>query len=192
MQICEEYLQRHSIGVPLFRHLSLGYLFFRQPSDLGFKWMVLSIIWRDPDHRPGRYIFRFSQPLHDSHSFEMDSLQPDAHVNWDDYEDYLCNWAARRKKEYVICNRKEVVLTAWEMFCYSHDRYLSKHYHHLSSLIYGSLNFASPIEARYSKYQDFMAYVDLSNNPFRAWRENIHLYSRHYCHWLADLIKSND
>lgn len=191
MQICEEYLKRHSItGVSLFKHISLGYLFLREPSEFGFKWTVLSIFWKEPDHRPGHYLMRFSCPIHDSRSLEMHTMRDDSRVSWDTYEDFLSNWSLKCDKNHVIKTRHEVTLAAWEMFVYSHDSFFAKNYRNLSGLLFGSLDFTSSVKDRIASYEAFLACVDTKSNPFKAWKQTVNIYTKNYCYWLADVIQN--
>ena len=195
MQIVEEYFKRHSLtGVPLLKHSKLGYVFLREPKDFGFEWTVVSIFWRPHDYHPGNYLIRFSRPVHDSYSIEfpvpMELLRPDIKVNWDSYEEFLYDWCRTCDKKHVIHRRKEVILVAWEMFVYSYDSYLDCNYRNLSGLLFDSLNFSSSVDSRFASYQNFMAYVDYKNNPFKHWKQLVNAYAKHYCYWLSELVQN--
>jgi len=189
MQIYEEYLKRHSIGVSPVKHVSLGYLFFRESSDIGFQWTVLSIFWNEPDRSPGNYSIRFSTPIHDSRSAEMDLLRLDKRLSWDEYEEFFYDWALNCNKNKIISGQKQITLTAWEMFVFSHDTYFARTYKNMSDLFFESLDFNLSVENRFSSYQKIIKSFDEKLNPFKSWKSEINSYSKHYCHWLVDLIQ---
>jgi hypothetical protein len=112
MQIYEEYFKRHSIRMPLVKHVSLGYLFFRKPSDTGFYWEVVSIYWNEPSTHPGYYTIRRSAPMHDSRSFEMDLVEVDRKLAWDSYEEFFYNWSHKCDKNNVVSGNRQVILNA--------------------------------------------------------------------------------
>jgi hypothetical protein len=121
----------------------------------------------------------------------MTYLRDDAKVSWDGYEDFLHKWSLSCNKDYVIKTKKEVALTAWEMFVYSHDSYFAKNHRDLSGLLFESLDFTSSVDARFASYQTFISCVDVHSNPFKSFRQTTNIYVRNYCYWLPDVIQAN-
>ncbi|RDJ35231.1 MAG: hypothetical protein DWQ19_10475 [Crenarchaeota archaeon] len=189
MQIFEEYLQRHSItGVPLLRHTKSGYLFLRENKP---KWKVLSIFWKEPTYRPGYYVVNVCTPRHNSNAFDMEPILPEVKLGWDDYEEFLLNWATEYKDGAVVADKLEVLLMSWEMFVFSHDAMLARSYPSLIGSIYETLDFTQPKTDRFQSYNNLAKQLDPGGGPFPTWFRSFEMYNKHYCYWLSELVKAN-
>jgi hypothetical protein len=191
MQIYEEYLQRHDIGMSLVKYVSVGYLFLKKPTDIGFNWEIVRFNWKEKDRSPGRYYFNVYTPVHDGNLIEDNLVSPEIELNWDAYEDFLYDWTYQQKKSTVISGHKEMVLAAWEIFIFCHDTYFARNFDYIEPLLFESLNFNSSVETRFSSYQKTMKSVSGHYSFFKQWNSLLNIYSKNYCHWLVELIKKN-
>jgi len=191
MNLCQEYLDRHSIKLPVVHLTSSGYVFLKTKNPKNrINWSVVSLAYHDGRYHPGTYSVNWSKPVHNgscSRGRPLDNYDQ-RRLEWDEYEDYFLNWTKDFKTSRVISDKKEIVIVAWEMFVYSNDTALSNYAHRED--FFNSLDNDLSIEERFEACENVIeSMVDdpHSGNLRRNWEREMMLYVREYSHWLAEL-----
>lgn len=196
MRITDEYLDRHSISnFNYVKYLSWGSLFVNIPTNSGCPWVLFSIEWINS--RYGSSVGYFSiealspQRLRDGIVFdcvENSSIFPGTiFLHWDEYEDYIRSLANKLPSGGVVGTRKEVVLSAWEMFLYSADKHLAKLKIH--DVLYRSIDLDLSLDERYLGFQDSIVVLsEYDKELFTVWKSSVARYVYGYSYWLADLV----
>lgn len=191
MQLVEEYLNRHNLNnVPLMKHIvDVGYVFSRKETSSNITWTVLQINYVEQEAHPGYYQITITKPRHNGFTEGvMFEKSENIRIEWGDYEAWMLNWMNKNKKTIVPETNNSAVLTAWEMFVYSCDSWMSLHSRNED--LFQSLNYEASPDAR-------MAALTRSLNVFKdkklnsAWREHVRTYTNNYCGWMAESAGKN-
>ena len=188
MHLSKEYCQRHSINVPLVKYTQKdGTIFLRDDSNLGVEWFVLSFSFRDNPHHPGTYKISNRIPIHNGYSKKLLFEVIDENVlEWDEYEDYILDFAKDIKTSRVVTDQTEIVLAAWEMFVYCHDRSLSK----FADILFPSFDAELSAADRYAAYQLASNYFFENKFDFYiSWKRDMISYIKSYSYWLAEIVQ---
>jgi len=197
MHLSEEYLKRHSIGVPIVKHMHIGYFLNRYAYENGFQWALQSIAWNEPTTHPGFYHVRQLRPLYNrgktgSVNFleSMELIHPDVKLSWDKYEDYFLERAASEDFQNIVATEQQIVLAAWEMYVYINDAFFAKFCKEYMGMLYDTLNFKSSIDQRFENYNKFMKFME-PKISLRQWKSDLSTVTKNYCYWFVDLIAQN-
>jgi hypothetical protein len=190
MLLCEEYLKRHKIKIPLVQYRKNGCLFIRESSD----WLALLVHWDGylDERHPGRFLIRFVRPNHNGISAAAFRLAvPECTFYWDEYEDFILALSEKLPKVQIVYSKKIVVLTAWEMFLYCCDGCLSETMN--LDKLYAVIDIDRSLEERYSSFLIAISEVQqYCNEAYRFWQQHIGPCVRNYSYWLADLVRKNN
>ena len=188
MHLGKEYCQRHSINVPLVKHTQKdGTIFLRDDSNLGVEWLILSFSFRGNPYHPGTYKFLNIRPIHNGYSEKLlfEIIDEDI-LEWDEYEDYILDFSKTTKTSKVVTDRTEIVLAAWEMFVYCHDRSLSQ----FADILFPSFDTELSATDRYAAYQLASNYFFENKFDFyKSWKRDMISYIKSYSHWLAEIVQ---
>jgi hypothetical protein len=122
MFICEEYVQRHKIKMPIIKRISFGSLFFKTDNSM---WKMLTITWKEPHNHPGYYNIRILNPIHDGGTRgRCTDLITEDEIYVDEYEEFVLDFLKTVKK--VPTTRKEACNAAWEFSLYIFDTEIAK------------------------------------------------------------------
>lgn len=187
MQIYQEYMQRHSLDVPVVKHISSGTVFFKE-SDRK-QWHILHLDWQPAGIHPGFYKCNVIVPNHDhgesSRPFHIHGLE----LHFDEYESHFAK--LRHKKAFFAANETEVYLAAWQMFCYLCDSLMSRFAAY--DCFYKSLDPKVDSEDRYKNLNETLALIEQhygSGSPcMNVWRNQLlRKYINDYAYDLAKTL----
>lgn len=203
MFLCEEYLSRHKIKVPLIKYVDSGTLFINYGRKIAFdcqecggqhesNWLTFSIDWREGSYHPGSYLVRWEIPSKSNYLGQpmMHTIQK-VTLQWDEYEDYLLDWIIDVDKKEVVLGNKRVVLTAWEMFLYSNDRSIAERVHY--DRIFSSIDLGLSIDRRYDCFRDALTYISKYHRDlFKTWRYGmLDECVSDYAYWLGEVVEKH-
>ncbi len=199
MILQEEYLRRHSIVVPEVHHTVNGGSLILRPDEantvLSLRWVVVNVEWRFNSHHPGNYTLKVLTPVHNS------GRGPDLFtsipgypswltLNYDEFEQFFVLFAGSLGKIKAVTDYREASLLGWEMFCYTHDSYLSQRTSSVFHEVFAtSIDFDLPLESRYYAYREAVDLLMVQDSTaFDLYESSIHSYTQRSLSWLARLI----
>lgn len=199
MQLCEEYLRRHSLDFPFVRYNKRGCLFLSNPSPT-VRWAIVYINWCRGSSHPGTYQIRLLRPIHNGY-VENEFFEPfldgrgnpvlDWEGHWDEYQDYILLLASCLSGRPIVC-RQEVALSAWEMFLMSHDGWLSSHIH--ADRIFPIIDSDLRIDERHAHLTNTLKHLALEHEEvYKYWSKKVAALTSSYSYWLGEIMtrKSN-
>jgi hypothetical protein len=190
----EEYLARHGISdVAVIHHVAHGTVFIAQDEPIR-KWTVLSMKWVDNPLHPGEYHFCFFTPIHNGWKggplFEkLDELI----LQYDEYEDFIFEWASSRSKYSNTCRAIEgewpAILSAWEMFLGMFDSwFVEQAPGSLKRLLFDSVDPDEDASQRMTSYQEsLLILTEHHPHVLKRFKFEVLQHAYNYCDWLARL-----
>lgn len=188
MKLFEEYLSRHNIiDIPLVHHCNHAFLLLKNDKS----WSLLSIDWLPHDRHPGHYVIKIQKPVYDGYLIgKLFTTAVYAEVKWNEYENYLLNQCSFFSGLKPIAS-KNAVISAWEIFVYTHDSWFSKQNYQIKDKLFKSLDNELSFEERYSAYQDAAMLIS-THQPaiMHSWKYELLLKLQNQAMWLEALINS--
>ena len=184
MLLCEEYLKRHAIAVPMMQHVrGLGSVFFKE-QDV---WCVKQFEWQPPDTHPGSYNVTTSRSVHNGlergRYFEKIAEEQ---IQWDEYEHYLLDWISVPRC--IPSLDKAITIAQWEILLRCCDNSLIRHVNY--EKLFLSIDFDLPMETRYQYIQQCVDYFAHNHREIhRLWAGDLQFYREHYASWLAEMAQ---
>lgn len=187
MFLCEEYLLRHGIEVPLIRHVKRGSLFLKTNEKADY-WRVLTINWEKVPNHPSIYRIKMLRPIYDGYlNKELFECVSYWEGHWEEYENYLLSLAKSLDNHTPIVGRRNTTMAAWEMFLFCHDGWVAEYLDY--DLIYSTIDLDLNADARHQNLQEVSAYLASSHKHFfNVWKEHLLSYLENYCNWLGSLV----
>lgn len=201
MKLYEEFLNRINVSVPVIEHNSEWAFVFRTYGN-GWRtpFVLMTVQWTQVDNRLGSYLITYHKAVHDGflqrRYFEKYN---DKRVAWDEYDDYFKFWEVRK---YIKPGLKEslspiygdnpMLFSAWEMFVYTHDEWVSKQPPEFRVYVEGVIDDCRTDNERIKSYQNALLYLTTREpNVLRVWKSEIMGRLRNYGHWLGRLLVSD-
>lgn len=195
MLLQEEYYKRHGIAIPMIRYERYVNVVLRNSE---YQWLVFSGSYQENKNHPGHYNFYYLKPKHNGYSENLfENLANYDKCYWDRYEYLILTWlnGLSTPKHYgfkAIVDSKELLLVAWEIFLYTHDRWIANNTMTLGSKFYDlveeSTNPAVELTTRIFAYQKALSRIEESATASNSFKNNIACYTKNYSFWLANLI----
>jgi hypothetical protein len=175
MTICEEYLRRHGLKIPLVKRIQGGDLFFQTRS---MEWSVLTISWQHQSNHPGFYTIRNLLPLKEGWKNQIYFVPTSEYqVHADEYEEFILNWSERVTK--VAVGEEECISAAWEIALHIFDVALIKE----SAAIFDiDLSDAQLIDRFIGRIPGFSGF----------WRQDILRFIDQRLDWLGELTRARN
>jgi len=196
MNLCQEYLERHSIELPVVQHSGNGYVFLKSKNKKGrINWSVVTISFQDGKYHPGTYLVNWSKPMHNGYGSRnrvFDSYEQ-RQLEWDEYEGFFLDWTKSLKNSRVVEDHKEILVVAWEMFVYANDQNLLSYAHRED--FFNSIDDELSLDERYEACESMIEVMMEDphvGNTRRCWDREIMVYVRGYSHWLAELSNAQN
>jgi hypothetical protein len=194
MRLHEEYLNRHKIhDIPIVNHCTEGAVILQtiDPELWQNRWVLVTIKWVEHPQHPGSYNIEFCVPVHNGESKgKLFSRLPTAEKEWDEYEEFILDWASNLKGVKPVVGHRQIVLAAWEMFVYCYDGWFRQQGSELKELLFKSLDEDFSIDARYVGYQQVLMHLS-SHHPsvLKAWKYEVLSQVQCYADWLVKLLE---
>lgn len=194
MKLFEEYLSRHGLNdIPIVQHYGSYHLGGALLSKSVDSWILITIKWVCHDYRPGSYEINIISPIHNSYDqkniFKKESLTK----KWDEYEDFLIDWSKNSILQ-PICEKDDIIMSAWEMLVYICDEWFSKQSCVLRHKLFNTLNKENNFETRYLYYSDVIGFLsEKYPNVVKSWKSEIFTslnwgVKSSHADWLARLL----
>lgn len=195
MNLVSEYLNRHSLKVPVVLSTATGSLFLRSKnSDKRCRWSLVSIDYVAAKYHPGTYRVITMKPIHNGLIAKGRLFDPVASNDlfWDEYESFLLDWAKDQTLQ-AVDNEKEVLIVAWEMFVYGGDKRLARFANRED--FFNSVNIDLPLKDRHAACIQMINILCSDPNYhslFRSWQGEMKRYINKdkYSYWLAELVNA--
>ena len=184
MRLCEEYMMRHKIVVPLVRHVRNGSVFF---SDGDSAWRIKTFEYHSGENHPGMYTVSTLRPSHNGFRGRLFEGCGQEELQWDEYEPYLLDWASKQK---VLppSTDEEIMMVAWEILLRSCDKGLIRHIHF--NPLAKSIDFEIPIAERCFNINACLKYFkSINDDIYKVWEGDISHYLKNYAGWLAQVVE---
>lgn len=181
MRLCEEYVRRHALSIPLIIHAEYSAVFYQQDES----WLIHQADWHPPEIHPGHYSFRVFRPVHNG--FErgrtFERIKEDT-VQWDEYEPRLIEWS--RQPRIVAKTKEEVLLASWEILLRCWDKALVRHIH-MDDLLQSLDSSATPKTRCEYVARCVESFSKSGSDCHRTWTTDLEKYRENYAYWLAQL-----
>lgn len=180
MILCEEYLTRHAIKVPLIRHANQGVVFYKDGI-----WFAKQFHWHPPEYHPGMYVVTTERSLHNGlDRGRIFDVVEEITVQWDEYEQYLLQWASNFNC--APCSEQDIKAAQWEMLLRGCDRALIRHMN--SSKLSISIDLDLPLDIRCGHIDACIEYFSRFDFKIYQLWESLSFYQQHYATWLAEIV----
>ena len=155
----ESYYNRHKINVPIVKHISSGFLFFR--TEIAPFHEIVFIKYNADSESRGCYNFSKEtvDPFSDSYDGYLNTVPKQTEdITWEQYESYVINIKNNLKlnNSAIVFESLDISLFAWEVFLFSNQHNLTKDFCFNDPLMLNSINFRNPIEDRYLALDQFV------------------------------------
>jgi hypothetical protein len=195
--LCHEYLQRHSIKVPLVFHvIKTNVILWQKKEKNKPNWRVLSLNWRSQDYHPGFYEVNYIEAIHNGFVGKkcFNHINRSDIWSWDQYEINLLKIVKEMSDQKILAkNNTEQLLAAWEMFVFLTDSYLAKKFNYsFFHLLERSTHYSYSLKERKVAFQkaEIILNKDLFISSF--WNNRIKPISYTTNNkWLIKLINQN-
>lgn len=200
MKLYEEFLNRLDVSVPVIEHHNNWSFVFR---TYGEEWktpfVLMQVQWVQSDNLLGQYFVSFHKALHDGYlNKRYFNKYNDVYVNWDKYDSYFIDWEVRK---YIgsgikqgltpIYGEKEILFSAWEMFVFTHDKWVSCQSPEFRVYVEGVVDKTRRSEERISSCQNALLYLNTVEPQLsRVYKNEILSRFHNYGHWLGRLLDS--
>jgi len=197
MYIFEEYLTRHSFDVAYARHTPNSSIFYRHDNQ----WKVMTIRWAEQGNHPGCYIFRYMEPVghrYDKNGNDRSGITfrrnlDDAHIWWEEYENYLIEWAKKVSYTDIAHGIYEAKLAAWEICLYCFDALLIGYANNEN--FYNTINLELPVSRRLQALDRILGQIArdehsrIRDTIVNFWEGEILGYIGNQSDWLVKLVE---
>lgn len=188
MRLHEEYIQRHKLDIPVVLRDSRSTLFLKT-KNAPYRWSIFGIVWRHKKHNPGFYQFSQMEPIRNGlGAFNSVDVND---VYWDQYETELFKIIDRYKGDgFFGVPKDHQILTAWEMFLYMYEDWLSRHMDfQFFRFVDQSTNTAFNLMMRFSAYENAVEMLSEHRNEVRDLEA---LLFNGHSQWLENLINEQE
>lgn len=188
MLLCEEYLQRNTLTVPLVRHMTTNEFMFWFWKE---SWHLYEIHWHGPDMHPGYYTLRAQRVNRNcAETGRYFVGVSEKQVQWDEYEGELLKWTESLTGELFVPSTKDAVKQAsWEMVLMNCDKALVEHINVdlLMKSVDPDVSDAERNGAIDACVQYFRSAGSSGSAVVQAWN-HYKQFREHYATWLAELV----
>jgi len=190
MKLHEEYFNRHKVKLPIISHCTTGSVLLRNNGTMAYPSSFLKIFWVENSRGPGNYVVTHLFPVKDGF-FDRGQIFErinSVSVYWDQYEDYLLDWALDVKGSPVL--EEQRFFAAWEMFVYMFDSWFKNQPHSLKLVLFETLDEDNSTKVRMENFKEISSYMSVHTPAIlKIWREEILIWLGCYSGWLAQLIE---
>jgi hypothetical protein len=203
MYLSQEYLERHGLEVKHAVYDEIVNLVLRSDN---FQWLVLHGEWRPPTLHPGYYVFQMFRPIHNGCERQVygqlklfEEITNQTIIHWDEFELFIHDWvrkycSLRLLGFQAVEKQKEAELACWEMFLYTHDKWLSENMDSsFFDLVMGSTMPDLSFVERRDSYLYAMEMLKNHLPVISALQNTILTYAKkkNYSEWLAKLVNTS-
>lgn len=193
MYICEEYMKRHNVKIPVVKHAPFTSLVYKKNNC---SWKILRIHWEDDTVRnaTGRYKINICQVVRNGYFLNQfieieNAFSSDLSLAWDQYENFILTWASSLDL-HIPKSRKELFLAGWEMFICCLDEWIS--HQGLQDKIFSTIDLESSLDNRYLALQEELFWLSKTNpDIYKFWKSSMSDYIVPHSEWLSDIIIQN-
>lgn len=189
MLLQEEYIQRHSIDVPLIVCTNFGNVIFRHDD---FRYLVAHLEWKYYSWHVGNFKIDIYNPVYNGYTEgRLLNSYDDITIEWDNYQSFFRNWIPLWHGKIQPVTRHESLIACWEIFLYCFDGWLARNATtEFMKLIDETSDFSNPNRVRYIK--EAHKYLRLNHEAVAKKFESVILsFSTHYMDWISNLLKNN-
>lgn len=181
MSICEEYIKRHGLNVPLVKRIQTGYLFFQTEPLV---WKLFTLNWQNSSSHPGHYVMRISSPNCDGWRCNFFTPIFETEVFADQYETMIFDFSKNVSK--VTIGEEEMVNAGWEVALQVFDSALAKD--NDSLFLYDVLSDRNQ-KPNTKQIERFMQQIPGFS---QFWQQNILRFLNNRLDWLGELIRNRN
>lgn len=192
MRLHEEYILRKGLDLPVILYEKRSNVFLRS-KDEPYRLIVFSISWADGRHAPGSFYTSSVKPVHNGHEENLffDYYSHKATVQWEEYADFITEFAKNIKEDWVVVPDKERNLALWEMFLQVYDGWIVKNTNReFYRLVEESIRLDNDFHKRSTAFRNARTRLESCERILHLFKYEIFPLAKGHSDWLEKLINN--
>jgi len=191
MRLHEEYIIRKGLDLPVILYEKRSNVFFRSKED-PYQWMVFNISWVDGRYAPGMFCMTASKPRHNGYEENVffTCVSPtEKMVHWEDYSDYVTDYAKNVAEDWFVVSDKERNLALWQMFLQVYDGWIVENTtRDFYRLVEESISLDNDFHKRSTAFRNARTRLETSKEISQLFKYEIFPLAKGHSNWLENLI----
>lgn len=191
MRLHEEYIFRKNLDIPVILYEKRSNVFLRSKED-PYQWMIFNISWVDGRNAPGMFCISASNPKHNGYEENVffSYVYAEKMVQWDDYSDFIVDYAKNIKKNWSVVSDKERNLALWQMFLQVYDGWIVKNTsHEFYQLVEESIRLDNDFHKRFTAFRNARTRLEYCDEEiYHLFKYEIFPLVKGHSNWLEKLI----